>query len=64
MLYQCDGKYDPETDTGIRFDDPDIGIDWPIDEDVAILSKRDLELQYFTDYQCVRRRIQIGIDDA
>ena len=44
MLYQCDGKYDPETDTGIRFDDPDIGIVWPIDERFAIHSQRDLQL--------------------
>lgn len=50
MLYQCDGKYDPETDTGIRFDDPDIGIDWPIDESVAIHSDRDLALPSFEEY--------------
>ena len=50
MLYQCDGKYDPETDTGIRFDDPDIAIDWPIDERVAIHSERDLRLQSFREY--------------
>lgn len=42
MLYQCDGKYDPETDTGIRYDDPEIGIMWPVDESVAIHSARDL----------------------
>lgn len=50
MLYQCDGKYDKETDTGIRFDDPDIAIKWPIDESVAIHSNRDLQLQWFKDY--------------
>lgn len=44
MLYQCDGRYDKETDTGIRFDDPDIGIEWPVDENVAIHSERDLRL--------------------
>lgn len=50
MLYQCDGKYDAETDTGIRFDDPDIGIVWPINESVAIHSNRDLKLQSFKEY--------------
>ena len=50
MLYQCDGKYDPETDTGIIFNDPDIGIVWPVDESVAIHSKRDLKLLSFTEY--------------
>lgn len=50
MLYQCDGKYDAETDTGIRFDDPDIGINWPIDESIAIHSARDMKLQSFKEY--------------
>lgn len=50
MLYQCDGKYDAETDTGIRFDDPEIGIDWPVDESVAIHSARDIKLQNFQEY--------------
>lgn len=50
MLYQCDGKYDAETDTGIRFDDPEIGIDWPVEESVAIHSDRDLNLRSFCDY--------------
>ena len=51
MLYQCDGRYNKETDTGIRFDDPDIGIEWPISEDVAIHSERDLRLGSFREYQ-------------
>ncbi len=50
MLYQCDGKYDAETDTGIRFDDSEIGINWPIDEMEAIHSARDMKLGYFQDY--------------
>lgn len=50
MLYQCDGKYDAETDTGIKFDDPDIGIDWPIDESESIHSEKDLNLQSFREY--------------
>ncbi len=50
MLYQCDGKYDKDTDTGIIFNDPDIGINWPIDESVAIHSSRDMQLMSFKDY--------------
>lgn len=50
MLYQCDGKYDKVTDTGIRFDDPDIGIKWPVAESMAIHSTRDLELMSFKDF--------------
>ncbi len=42
MLYLCDGAYDKETDTGIIYNDPDIGIEWPIDADKAIHSERDM----------------------
>lgn len=50
MMYQCDGAYDKETDTGIRFDDPDIGIEWPVDLKKTIHSTRDLGLQSFAEY--------------
>lgn len=56
MLYQCDGKYDKETDTGIRFDDPEIEIDWPINEELAIHSDRDLRLQSLKEYLASWRR--------
>lgn len=51
MLYQCDGAYDKETDTGIRFDDPSIGIQWPISIDQSIHSDRDLHLPSFIQYE-------------
>ena len=50
MLYQCDGKYDRETDTGIRFDDTNIAIEWPINKEKAIHSSRDLGLMSFEEY--------------
>ena len=57
MLYQCDGKYDKETDTGIRFDDKDIGIDWPIDLKCAICSERDKNLMTFKEYCNLEQKI-------
>lgn len=54
MLYQCDGAYDKETDTGIRFDDPDLAIKWPIAEKDAIRSARDLELMYLREYSKIQ----------
>ncbi|BAL82298.1 putative dTDP-4-dehydrorhamnose 3,5-epimerase [Selenomonas ruminantium subsp. lactilytica TAM6421] len=51
MLYQCDGKYDKETDTGIMFNDPDIGIEWPIREQDAIHSQRDMLLMSIKEYE-------------
>lgn len=47
MLYQCDGAYDQETDTGIRFDDESIGVEWPVDLSKTIHSNRDLSLPSF-----------------
>lgn len=51
MLYQCDGAYDRETDTGIRFDDPEIGIRWPVDGALAVHSQRDLKLMSLREYR-------------
>lgn len=49
MFYQCDGKYDKDTDTGIRYDDPEVGICWPV-LDTAVHSERDLKLMDFHTY--------------
>lgn len=51
MMYMCDGEYNKQTDTGIVFNDPELMIDWPIEEDKAILSKRDLKLLSFVEYE-------------
>lgn len=29
FTYKCTNVYDPATEAGIRFDDPDVGIEWP-----------------------------------
>ncbi len=51
MLYQCDGVYDKETDGGIRLDDPEIGIKWPVDLKEMIISQRDMQLEDFKTYE-------------
>jgi dTDP-4-dehydrorhamnose 3,5-epimerase len=39
FAYKCTSPYDAETERGFRFDDPDVGIEWP---DVELLfSERD-----------------------
>ncbi len=50
MLYQCDGRYDAASDTGIIFNDPEIGIEWPVSEDMAIHSKRDMQFGNLREY--------------
>lgn len=39
--YKCDNPYSPESERGIAYDDPQIGIDWGIAADEIILSDKD-----------------------
>lgn len=39
VAYQLSSLYDPATEAGIAWDDPDVGVEWPIDE--PLLSERD-----------------------
>ena len=41
FLYKCTEEYSPETDAGIRWDDPSIGINWPINKNEIIISEKD-----------------------
>jgi len=41
FFYKCDNLYHPESDRGIAFDDPALGIDWGIDKESIILSDKD-----------------------
>ena len=40
--YKCDNFYHPEADAGIQLFDEDLGIDWRIPMEQAILSEKDL----------------------
>lgn len=40
LLYKASGEYAPQADSGIRWNDPDIGIEWGIDFE-PILSEKD-----------------------
>jgi len=39
VTYKLTSLYDPDTESEIAWDDPDVGIEWPIDE--PLLSERD-----------------------
>lgn len=39
VAYQLSSTYDPTTEKGIAWDDPDVGVEWPVDE--PLLSERD-----------------------
>lgn len=51
VIYKCDNGYAPECDGAVRFDDPDIGIDWNIDSHKAILSEKDMAAPWFRDFE-------------
>ncbi len=46
MMYKCDAFYYPEYDRGILWSDPDLGIEWPVDN--PILSDKDMK------YSCLK----------
>ena len=41
FAYKCDNLYCKEAEFGIRYDDPDIGVDWKIPADKVITSEKD-----------------------
>jgi dTDP-4-dehydrorhamnose 3,5-epimerase len=48
FVYKCTAYYDAETEAGIRFDDPDVGVEWP--DDIELLySERDREAPLLAD---------------
>jgi dTDP-4-dehydrorhamnose 3,5-epimerase len=47
VIYKVTNYYSPEHDRGVLWNDPDLGIAWPITEAEAILSEKDRELPRF-----------------
>lgn len=49
--YLCGDRYDPESDGGIRWNDPEIGVNWPLDRvEKVILSDKDAALPFLREY--------------
>lgn len=47
--YKCDNYYDPSSEGSIRWDDPDLAIDWGVDPASVILSGKDSLAPSFRD---------------
>jgi dTDP-4-dehydrorhamnose 3,5-epimerase len=45
LLYKCTHEYDPKFDSGIRWNDPNIGIEWPVKN--PVVSEKDQHLPYY-----------------
>lgn len=49
--YKCTDYYTPEYDSGVAWNDPDIGIEWPIDGiDEVLLSEKDKRQQSLKEF--------------
>jgi dTDP-4-dehydrorhamnose 3,5-epimerase len=47
VLYKCNTFYNKQSEGGIRFNDPQLAIDWKIDGAKAVISEKDQQLPYF-----------------
>ena len=46
FCYKCDDYYHPEDEAGVAYNDPTIGVEWPITEDMVLnLSEKDKNLK-------------------
>jgi len=50
VQYLITGEYNPENESEIRWDDPDLDIQWPIKKENAIVSSKDTNAQSFKDW--------------
>lgn len=48
VMYKCSSVYDPATEAGVSWDDPEIGVRWPIQD--PIVSERDRKAQSLRAY--------------
>ena len=49
LLYKVSAPYSRDDDRGIAWNDPDLGIEWPVGEDDAVLSEKDAVQPAFAD---------------
>ncbi len=50
VLYKVAGPYDPASEGGLRWDDPDLAIAWPVAPSRAIMNDRDRTWPPFADF--------------
>ena len=48
--YKATDFFAPDCERSIRFDDPDLGIDWPVDSADAVLSDKDATARSFAEF--------------
>ena len=48
ILYKCDNFYNPQSEGGVLYNDPALGIDWKVDAANAVVSDKDRNLPIFS----------------
>lgn len=48
--YKCDAYYAPQSEAGLLWNDPDLGIDWKLPESEAIVSEKDSRNKTLKEY--------------
>lgn len=60
--YKCTNKYAPEYDSGVRFNDPEIGVEWPVEKvggwKKVITSAKDAKLQSLKEFVEKKQEIE------
>ncbi|MGL4729639.1 MAG: dTDP-4-dehydrorhamnose 3,5-epimerase [Bosea sp. (in: a-proteobacteria)] len=51
VIYKVSHDYAPQADFGVAWNDPDLGIDWPVSAQQAVLSAKDAALPRLRDVQ-------------
>jgi len=49
VSYKVDNYYSKESESGIRYNDKTLQIDWKLDRNLLIISEKDLKLSFFND---------------
>lgn len=52
FMYKVDNAYAPQAEACIRFDDPELAIDWPVASDQLLLSEKDRKGTWFSGAEC------------
>ncbi|MEQ9177558.1 MAG: dTDP-4-dehydrorhamnose 3,5-epimerase, partial [Nitratireductor sp.] len=56
ILYKCTDTYAPAHERGVRWDDPELGIDWGLEGRAPVLSARDAAAGWLADLESFAER--------
>ena len=51
FAYKVDNTYAPEFDSGIRWNDKELNIQWGMDDSEVVISAKDAELPFLSEFE-------------